>query len=136
MPKALRHRRRSAAFLLAACLVSAPAVAAPAPPGPEGGAAVSTWLDRTPDREIIYFVLPDRFENGDVANDKGGLAGGRLQTGFDPTHKGFFHGGDLKGLRERLDYVAGLGATANMLGHIYKNKPVHHGQAEESSGYQ
>jgi hypothetical protein len=30
--------------------------------------------------EQFYFVLPDRFANGDPANDRGGLAGDRLAT--------------------------------------------------------
>ena len=30
-------------------------------------------------------------------NDQGGLTGGPLQTGLDPTNKGFYHGGDLAG---------------------------------------
>ena len=80
-------------------------------------------------------MLPDRFENGDPANDRGGLQGDRLTTGFDPTHKGFYHGGDLKGLTARLDYIQGLGATAIWLGPIYKNKPVQGGPGEESAGY-
>src|SRR5215813_9969422 len=67
---------------------------------------------RLPEDEVIYFLLPDRFENGDPSNDRGGLTGDRLATGYDPTHKGFFHGGDLKGLTGRLDYIQGLGATA------------------------
>jgi hypothetical protein len=50
---------------------------------------------RLPQDEVIYFVLPDRFENGDRDNDRGGLKGDRLSTGFDPAHKGFYHGGDL-----------------------------------------
>jgi hypothetical protein len=53
---------------------------------------------RLPQQEVIYFVLPDRFANGDTANDKGGLQGDRLVTGFDPSSKAFYHGGDLKGL--------------------------------------
>ena len=61
---------------------------------------------------MIYFVLPDRFENGDPRNDRGGIKGGRLDHGFDPVHKGFYHGGDLKGLIERLDYIQGMGVTA------------------------
>ena len=69
---------------------------------------------RLPQDEVIYFLLPDRFENGDPSNDRGGLAGDRLTTGFDPTAKGFYHGGDLKGLIERLDYIQGLGATARL----------------------
>lgn len=92
-------------------------------------------LNRPATEDVVYFVLPDRFANGDASNDKGGLAGGRLQTGFDPTHKGFYHGGDLKGLTSKLDYIQGLGATAIWLGPIYKNKPVQGPPGEESAGY-
>lgn len=90
---------------------------------------------RAPEREVIYFMLPDRFENGDPSNDRGGLKGDRLRTGFDPTHKGFYNGGDLKGLISRLDYIQGLGATAIWLGPIYKNKPVQGAPGQESAGY-
>jgi glycosidase len=93
------------------------------------------YRERLPEDEIVYFVLPDRFENGDTSNDGGGLQGDRLTTGFDPTHKGFYHGGDLKGLTRRLDYIQGLGATAIWLGPVYKNKPVQGGPGEESAGY-
>jgi glycosidase len=103
--------------------------------GPGGAAAAETYLDRPPAEEIVYFVLPDRFENGDPANDRGGLEGDRLSTGFDPTAKGFYHGGDLKGLTRRLDYIAGLGATAIWLGPIYRNKPVQGQPGRESAGY-
>ena len=93
------------------------------------------YLQRLPEDEIVYFVLPDRFENADVSNDTGGLTGDRLTTGFDPTHKGFFHGGDLKGLVAHLDYIQGLGATAIWLGPIYKNKAVQGPAGQESAGY-
>ena len=75
-------------------------------------ASAADYRARLPQDEVIYFVLPDRFENGDLSNDRGGLSGDRLTTGFDPTNKGFYHGGDLKGLINRLDYIQGLGATA------------------------
>ncbi len=97
--------------------------------------APAGYRDRLHQDEIIYFVLPDRFENGDLSNDAGGLAGDRLATGLDRTHKGFFHGGDLKGLTQRLDYIKGLGATAIWLGPIYKNKPVQGPPGQESAGY-
>lgn len=90
---------------------------------------------RSPQDEVIYFVLPDRFANGDAGNDRGGIGGDRLQHGFDPTHKGFYQGGDLRGLRERLDYIQTLGATAIWLGPIYKNKPVQGAPGKESAGY-
>jgi len=102
---------------------------------PASASAQIDHRDRPPEDEVIYFVLPDRFENGDRANDRGGLAGDRLRHGFDPTHKGFYNGGDLKGLTQRLDYIAGLGATAIWLGPIYKNKPVQGDPGSESAGY-
>ena len=89
--------------------------------GTEAEAAVRA---RPPEDEIVYFLLPDRFENGDPSNDRGGLEGDRYVTGFDPASKAFYNGGDLKGLIDRLDYIQALGATAIWLGPIYKNQPV------------
>ena len=97
--------------------------------------AANDYRERLPEDEIVYFVLPDRFENGDRTNDNGGLSGDRLTTGFDPSSKGFYHGGDLKGLVARLDYIQGLGATAIWLGPIYKNKPVQGPAGDESAAY-
>ncbi len=90
---------------------------------------------RPPEDEVIYFVLPDRFENGDTSNDRGAIDGGRLDHGFDPTDKGFYQGGDLKGLMNRLDYIQDLGATAIWLAPIFENKPVQGPAGAESSGY-
>ena len=86
-------------------------------------------------RERFYFVMADRFANGSTANDKGGLTGGPLSTGFDPTAKGFYHGGDLKGVTAKLDYIKGLGTTAIWLTPSFKNKPVQGAPGEESAGY-
>src|SRR5262249_14491328 len=86
--------------------------------------APSEYRERLPQDEVVYFLLPDRFDNGDLANDRGGLPADRLKSGFDPTDLRFYHGGDLQGLLRRLDYIQQLGATAIWLGPIYKNKPV------------
>jgi glycosidase len=90
---------------------------------------------RLPEDEVIYFLLPDRFENGDPSNDRGGRSGDRLATGYDPAHKGFFHGGDLKGLTGRLDYIQGLGATAVWVAPVFQNKAVQGAPGQESAGY-
>ncbi|AXB78173.1 alpha-amylase family glycosyl hydrolase [Novosphingobium sp. P6W] len=103
--------------------------------GAAGAAPEQDMRARTPQQEVIYFVLPDRFENGDPANDRGGLKGGKLQTGFDAADKAFYHGGDLKGLTQKLDYIEGLGASAIWVGPIFKNKPVQGPKGEESAGY-
>jgi neopullulanase len=97
--------------------------------------AAQSHRDRLPEDEVIYFVLPDRFENGNPKNDTGGIKGDRMKHGFDPTHKGFFHGGDLAGLIKRLDYIQGMGATAIWFAPIFKNKPVQGGKGQESAGY-
>ncbi|CAN5205635.1 alpha-amylase family glycosyl hydrolase [soil metagenome] len=91
--------------------------------------------DRVPSDEVIYFALPDRFANGDPSNDRGGITGDRLKSGYDPADAGFYHGGDLAGLTARLDYIQGLGTTAIWLGPIYKNKPVQGAAGHESAGY-
>ena len=79
-------------------------------------------------------MMGDRFANGDPSNDEGGLTGDKNVTGFDPTGKGYYNGGDLQGLRSRLDYIEGLGTDAIWLTPIFKNKPV---QLEDgpSAGY-
>jgi glycosidase len=100
-----------------------------------GWAWGASFRERLPQDEVVYFLLPDRFENGDPGNDRGGLTGSRLVTGFDPTDAGFYHGGDLKGLKSRLDYIQSLGATAVWIGPVYKNKPVQGGPGQESAGY-
>ena len=102
---------------------------------PAGAAAPAPFRARLPQDEVIYVLLTDRFENGDPSNDHGGLSGGRLVTGFDPTDKGFYHGGDLKGLTSRLDYIQSLGVTAIWLAPIFKNKPVQGGPGDESAAY-
>ncbi|MGI5249938.1 pullulanase-type alpha-1,6-glucosidase [Actinacidiphila glaucinigra] len=127
-----RARRRGAAAVAVAALAaafavpaSAPAAQAAAPPPPPSDAALAARAARHDlTREQFYFVLPDRFANGDRSNDRGGLTGTRLSTGYDPADKGFYQGGDLKGLTDRLDYIKGLGTTAIWMAPIFKNRPV------------
>ncbi|MGN8246530.1 pullulanase-type alpha-1,6-glucosidase [Cellulomonas soli] len=85
--------------------------------------------------EQFYFVMTDRFANGDTTNDTGGLTGDRMTTGLDPTDKGFYHGGDIAGLRQKLDYIEGLGTTAIWLTPSFANKPVQGTGVNASAGY-
>lgn len=55
----------------------------------------------------VYFVLTDRFANGDPSNDD---SYGRHKDGMDEI--GTFHGGDLRGLTRKLDYLQQLGVNA------------------------
>ncbi|WP_083508674.1 pullulanase-type alpha-1,6-glucosidase [Arthrobacter alpinus] len=85
--------------------------------------------------ENFYFVMTDRFDNGDTSNDEAGIEGGRLLSGYDPSDKGFYNGGDIAGLRNRLDYIEGLGTTAIWLTPSFKNRPVQGEGADASAGY-
>jgi glycosidase len=51
---------------------------------------------------VLYFVVLDRFANGDRTND----------ANLDVNAKGTFHGGDLAGLTRQLDEISSLGVTA------------------------
>ncbi|XHA16851.1 alpha-amylase [Citrobacter farmeri] len=55
----------------------------------------------------VYFVLTDRFENGDPSNDQ---SYGRHKDSMEEI--GTFHGGDLRGLTRKLDYLQQLGVNA------------------------
>nr|WP_307823883.1 alpha-amylase family glycosyl hydrolase [Microbacterium aurum] len=98
-------------------------------------ALVAAPVRQAGDGKQFYFVMTDRFANGDAGNDTGGLTGDRLTTGFDPTSTGFYNGGDLAGLQQNLDYIAGLGTTAIWLTPSFKNKPVQGVGADASAGY-
>jgi glycosidase len=110
-------------------------LASVSPAQAQDSAGETNFRDRPPSEEIVYFVLPDRFENGDPSNDRGDFVGDRLKTGYDTEHKGFFHGGDLKGLTQRLDYLDRLGVTAIWFAPIFQNKPVQGPEGNESAGY-
>ncbi|MET8409787.1 pullulanase-type alpha-1,6-glucosidase [Streptomyces sp. NPDC005195] len=143
IPRGPAHRpgrsRLRAAVLAAALAVSlaqplaARAETPPAPPSDARLAAAPARHDDT--REQFYFVMPDRFADGDTANDRGGLTGSRLSTGYDPTDKGFYQGGDLKGLTRKLDYIKGLGTTAIWMAPIFRNQPVQGTGTDASAGY-
>ena len=74
----------------------------------------------------IYFVMTDRFANGSVANDTGLLDpnSGPLEHGFLPSDTGFFHGGDIIGLRDRLDYIEALGMGAIWITPPFVNRTI------------
>ena len=120
-------RRVLQLFLLAAALTALALTGVATAKGKPRAAQASLAADslRPPlTRDNFYFLMPDRFANGDASNDRGGLSGAREVTGFDPTRKGWYHGGDLKGAIAKLDYIKGLGTTAIWLTPSFKNKPV------------
>jgi pullulanase-type alpha-1,6-glucosidase len=106
-----------------------------APPPAEDAALLRAPVsDPANQDEVFYFVMPDRFANGSAANDRGGIAGDDpLVHGYLPTDKGYYHGGDLKGLTERIDYIQSLGVTAIWMTPSFKNKPVQCDRTKEPS---
>ena len=67
--------------------------------------------------DVIYLLMPDRFANGNPANDtvKGMLEPARRD---DPSGR---HGGDIQGVQEQLDYIKELGMTAVWLTPVFEN---------------
>ncbi len=61
------------------------------------------------DNANVYFVIQDRFYDGDSSNNN---SYGRMSKDDLGKTIGTFHGGDIKGLTQKLDYVEGLGVNA------------------------
>jgi glycosidase len=75
--------------------------------------------------EVIYFLLPDRFNDGNSANNQGKpVSGEPPQSGFDPSSPHLFHGGDLEGVEQKLDYLTHLGITSIWMTPIFRNRSV------------
>ena len=88
---------------------------APAPAAPPAAVAVAPappllddWRDA-----VLYFVVLDRFADGDPANN----------VDVDVAKKGHFHGGDAKGLTAHLDEIASLGVNAIWITPVVTNIP-------------
>ena len=67
--------------------------------------------------DVFYQIMPDRFANGNTANDDPAVSKGLYDRG--KSH--YYHGGDLAGVRQRLPYLKALGVTTVYLNPIYDN---------------
>ena len=98
------------------------------PATPEELALVRPVVQDPIQDQVMYFVLTDRFDNGDTSNDRGGDTGDTsadiMRHGFRPADKAFYHGGDFKGLADKLDYLQQLGVTALWITPPLENKPT------------
>lgn len=96
---------------------------------------------------IWYQIFPERFRNGDVSNDPTAADVGAstnwstspwtndwyaLQPGEEPRHGNFYsvagerrYGGDLQGIIDELDYLAGLGINTIYLNPIFAARSNH-----------
>lgn len=90
--------------------------------------------DTSPDRnrgfnneDVIYLITPDRFADGDTTNNN--VEG--FGKEYDRTEHLGRHGGDLRGIINKLDYIRGLGVTAIWLNPVVENNTFisYHGYA-------
>ncbi|HEX5706651.1 MAG TPA: alpha-amylase family glycosyl hydrolase [Pyrinomonadaceae bacterium] len=70
----------------------------------------------TPD-DVIYFIMPDRFADGDTSNNNPAKSPGL----YDRTKGRYYHGGDFQGIINRLPYLKDLGVTAIWINPVYDN---------------
>jgi glycosidase len=70
----------------------------------------------TPD-DVIYFIMPDRFADGDRTNNDPSKSPGL----YDRSKGRFYHGGDFQGIIEHLPYLKDLGVTAIWINPVYDN---------------
>ncbi|MEH7383658.1 alpha-amylase family glycosyl hydrolase [Bacillus sp. JJ1533] len=66
----------------------------------------------TIDEESIYYIVVDRFNNAESAND----------SEVDLSNPTAYHGGDIQGVISRLDYVKDMGFTSILLSPIFENE--------------
>jgi glycosidase len=76
--------------------------------------------------DVLYLIMPDRFANGDATNDEPA----EFPGSHDRSKPRSWHGGDLRGIREHIDYLKELGVTALWLTPVVKN-----GAEQDYHGY-
>src|SRR5579883_2275878 len=66
--------------------------------------------------ETVYFIVTDRFCDGDPGNDTG-----KSGDAYDPTRTRWYlyWGGDLLGVVQKLDYLQGMGVSALWLTPVF-----------------
>lgn len=69
---------------------------------------------------VFYQIFPDRFANGDHTNDPSNVR----EWLSSPTIKGF-HGGDIQGVIDHLDYLVDLGVNAIYFNPIFQAASTH-----------
>ncbi|WP_198508466.1 alpha-amylase family glycosyl hydrolase [Bacillus xiapuensis] len=77
-------------------------------PAGAGAKEERKWQD-----EVIYYLMVDRFHNGDSANDT-------KKNNHDPSA---YQGGDFSGVISKLDHIKDMGFTAVVLSPVFQNQP-------------
>lgn len=76
--------------------------------------------------DVLYLIMPDRFADGDPADDEPR----EFPGSHDRSKPRAWHGGDLRGIQDHLDYLKDLGVTALWLTPVVKN-----GATQDYHGY-
>src|ERR1035441_618698 len=64
-------------------------------------------------KDVMYLIMTDRFADGDASNDDGAAERAKPRG---------WHGGDLRGITQHLDYLQDLGITTVWITPVYQNK--------------
>ncbi len=72
-------------------------------------------------KDVMYLIMTDRFADGDIANDDSAEERGKPRG---------WHGGDLRGIVDHLDYLQQLGITTVWITPVYQNH-----EAQSYHGY-
>lgn len=78
------------------------------------GSATRKGFDQS---DVLYLITPDRYANGNPANDS--LE--EMTEKLNRSNPGGRHGGDIKGISDHLDYIGDLGFTAIWLNPVLEN---------------
>lgn len=79
--------------------------------------------------DVMYLITPDRFANGDKTND---VIKGMKEEELDRNEPFARHGGDLRGITSKLDYIKELGFNSLWICPVLTNdmaKESYHGYA-------
>jgi neopullulanase len=63
-------------------------------------------------KDVMYLIMTDRFADGDASNNG---------VGYDRAKPRGWHGGDLRGITQHLDYLQDLGVTTVWITPVYQN---------------
>jgi glycosidase len=72
-------------------------------------------------KDVMYLIMTDRFADGDPSNNG---------SNYDPSKPRAWHGGDLRGITQHLDYLQQLGITTVWITPVYQNH-----EAQSYHGY-
>ena len=75
--------------------------------------------------DVIYLIMTDRFADGDPTND-----GTPTQYAAESVKPRGWHGGDLRGIQQHIDYLRDLGINTVWITPVYQNH-----EAESYHGY-